>query len=138
MNIIFNNQHPTIQIPNTAKLQEWLIQAIENESYILGKLNYTFLSDGELHQINMEFLNHDTFTDIITFDYNRNQVIIGEIYISLDRVSENADQISGNFDQELYRIIIHGLLHLMGYKDKSPEHKIEMTTKEDYYLSLRP
>jgi rRNA maturation RNase YbeY len=136
--VIFNNQHPTLGIPNSSKLHNWLVQSIKNESYTLGKLNYTFLTDDELHKINMQFLNHDTYTDIITFDYNQGNMIIGEIYISMDRVKENSEKNKSDFNSELYRIIIHGLLHLMGYKDKTPQDKNEMTAKEDYYLSLLP
>ena len=88
--------------------------------------------------MNVQFLNHDTYTDIITFDYNQDNIIIGEIYISLDRVMENAKTSQVPYNQEVKRIIIHGILHLMAYKDKNPEDKKEMTSKEDYYLSLHP
>jgi len=134
----FNNLHKSLKFNNSRKISKWLIETLENESFTLGRLNYTFLTDAELHKINMQFLNHDTFTDIITFDYNQEQIIIGEIYISLDRVLENAQKNDLNFDDELNRILVHGLLHLMAYNDKSPDEKNEMTAKEDYYLSLLP
>jgi len=105
---------------------------------MLGKLSYTFLNDQELHQINVDYLQHDTLTDIITFDYNQESIVFGEIYISLDRVSENAVLNKVSFDAELHRILIHGLLHLLSYKDKDAKDKILMTEKEDYYLSLLP
>jgi len=134
----FNNLHKILKLNNSSKISKWLIETLENESYTLGRLTYTFLTDVELHKINMQFLNHDTFTDIITFDYNQEKIIIGEIYISLDRVLENAQKNDLNFDDELNRILVHGLLHLMAYNDKSPDEKNEMTAKEDYYLSLLP
>ena len=138
LSISFNNSHPTLTIPEKQKLSKWLNMAAQNEEYLIGRLSYTFLTDEELHKINMQFLNHDTYTDIITFDYNRDKLIIGEIYISLDRVEENAKTSQLPYNQEVKRIIIHGILHLMAYKDKNPEDKKEMTTKEDYYLSLQP
>lgn len=138
MNIIFENRHPFINlfIDNTTSL--WLKNTIHEEDFLLGKLQYTFLNDEELHQINMNFLNHDTYTDIITFDYNQGFYIIGEIFISLDRVEENSKTNQVSFQEELHRILVHGLLHLLGYKDKSPNEKSIMTSKEDYYLSLLP
>lgn len=116
----------------------WIQKAIQKEAFILGKLQYTFLNDEDLHKINVQYLNHDTFTDIITFDYGRGKYIFSEIYISLDRVEENAFKNQVDFKLELHRIFIHGLLHLLGYNDKSPNEKTIMTSKEDYYLSLLP
>ena len=138
MAIIFQNKYPSKNIPIHKLTSSWLLQAVEEEDYVLGKLSYAFLTDKELHKINVEFLNHDTFTDIITFDYNRGNIIIGEIYMSLDRIEENAIKNKVTFDLEFNRILIHGLLHLMGYKDKNSNDKILMTQKEDYYLSLQP
>jgi len=138
LSISFKNQHPTLTIPQSQKLSKWLHKAAQNEDYHIGRLSYTFLTDAELHKINVQFLNHDTYTDIITFDYNQDRLIMGEIYISLDRVEENAKISQITYNQEVKRIIIHGILHLMGYKDKNQEDKKEMTAKEDYYLSLHP
>lgn len=138
MAVFFKNQHPSYQIPLSPPLRKWFLRTIEEEDYLLGKLSYTLLNDKELHQINLEFLNHDTLTDIITFDYNQGNIIFGEIYISLDRVAENASLHHVTFHEELHRILIHGLLHLLSYKDKDPEDKKLMTQKEDYYLSLLP
>lgn len=138
MSISFLNNYPNKTIPLQKFIQLWLIQAIEEEQFLLGKLSYTFLSDQDLLNINLEFLDHDTYTDIITFDYNRGNIIIGEIYISLDRIEENAKKNQVDFKNEFYRILIHGLLHLLGYQDKDPVDKILMTQKEDYYLSLLP
>ena len=138
MALFFQNRYPSKNIPIHKLTSSWLLKAIEEENYVLGKLTYTFLNDEELHKINVEFLDHDTFTDIITFDYNRGNMIIGEIYMSLDRIEENSIKNSVLYEQEFDRILIHGLLHLLGYKDKDPNDKILMTQKEDYYLSLQP
>lgn len=138
MIVSFNNQHPSLTIPKSNKLSIWLNIAAQHENFQIGRLSYTFLTDKELHKMNVQFLNHDTYTDIITFDYNQDNIIIGEIYISLDRVMENAKTSQVPYNQEVKRIIIHGILHLMAYKDKNPEDKKEMTSKEDYYLSLHP
>jgi len=138
LSVSFTNQHPSLSIPPKQKLTVWLRNTAKNENFQIGRLSYHFLTDIELHKINMEFLNHDTYTDVITFDYNQENIIIGEIYISLDRVLENSNTSQIAYNQEVKRIIIHGFLHLLGYKDKTPNDKIEMTSKEDYYLSLHP
>ena len=118
-------------------LRAWLRRAFEGEGQNLVSLNYVFCSDAYLLNINQQFLNHDDFTDVITFDYGGEDGIAGEIYISVDRVKENAETFGVPFRDELHRVMIHGALHLCGYKDSKPEGKREMTEKEDYYLSLR-
>ena len=138
MSLSFINKHPTFHISLTRELREWFLKAMEEERYRLGKLNFIFLTDQELLQINQVYLNHDTLTDIITFDYNKENMVFGEIYISLDRIQENARSNRIDFDLELHRILIHGLLHLLAYKDKNYEDKMLMTQKEDYYLSFLP
>lgn len=138
MNISFENKHPFLDVPIDHKTSSWLINTVHKEDFHLGKLHYTFLNDADLHQMNVKFLQHDTYTDIITFDYNQQSFVIGEIYISLDRVKENAQNTNVDFIHELHRVLIHGLLHLMGYQDKSLKEKSIMTSKEDYYLSLLP
>lgn len=138
MALFFQNKYPSKNIPIHKLTSSWLESAIEEENYVLGKLSYTFLTDHDLHKINVEFLDHDTYTDIITFDYNRDNIIMGEIYVSLDRIEENSMKNEVSFEKEFDRILIHGLLHLMGYKDKDPSDKLLMTQKEDYYLSLQP
>jgi rRNA maturation RNase YbeY len=136
--ISYSNKYSFRDINIKKETSSWLEKTIREEGFVLGKLQYVFLSDDDLHQINVDFLNHDTYTDIITFDYNRNEFIFGEIYISIDRVEENAQKNHIDFEMELHRILVHGLLHLLGYKDKSPNEKSIMTSKEDYYLSLLP
>lgn len=132
------NKHPSFHIPLSPRLREWFQKTIEEEQHTLGKINFILLNDKELHQINLQYLAHDTFTDIITFDYNKGTIVFGEIYISLDRVKDNARMNDISFEEEFHRILIHGLLHLLSYKDKNPEDKKVMTQKEDYYLSLLP
>lgn len=138
MAIQFFNQHPVHKLTNLNKLKNWLIKCAQAEDWEISRLSYSFLTDEALHKINLQFLDHDTLTDIITFDYNVERFIVGEIYISLDRVKENADYLQIPLQLELNRILIHGLLHLMGYADKTPDEKELMTSKEDYYLSLQP
>lgn len=102
----------------------------------IGVIAFVFCDDNYLHKINLEFLKHDTFTDIITFDYSAGNEIISEIYISVDRVVDNAKKYSQTFEDEIHRVIIHGVLHLCGYKDKLAEDKQIMRDKENHYLSL--
>lgn len=136
--ILFNDTTQTLDTDELNLLRSWVISTAKNEGFSVGELSFIFCDDKYLHKINLEFLNHDTLTDIITFDYSSEDEIAGEIYISIDRVNENAKSFNQDTAQEIRRIIIHGVLHLLGYKDKSPEEKTQMTSKEDYYLSLLP
>ncbi|WP_423129841.1 rRNA maturation RNase YbeY [Gaoshiqia sp. Z1-71] len=117
------------------KLKGWIRAAISEEEKIPGDLSFVFCSDSYLLEINKQYLQHDYFTDIITFDYVNEGLISGDILISVDRVRENSQQYRVEFGQELNRIMIHGVLHLCGYKDKLTKEKEIMTQKEDYYLS---
>ena len=121
---------------NRTKTKEWINQVIKKEKFKLGELGYNFCSDEYLLQINIEHLNHDFYTDVITFELNEDKTIIGDIYISIDRVKDNAKQNSKTFTNELMRVLIHGVLHLCGYKDKTKKDAATMREKEDYYLSL--
>lgn len=113
--------------------------SIMHEKMYVGSINFIFCSDIYLLQINQQYLNHDNYTDIITFDNSELQLeISGDIFISIERVYENSKKFSGSFLSELYRVMIHGILHLIGYKDKSNKDKDAMRRKEDYYLSLLP
>lgn len=117
----------------------WLTEAASTEEVHIQELNYIACSDEHLLKINVEFLNHDYYTDIITFDYSEvKREIKGDVFISLDRVQENSLRFKTGLDLETYRVIIHGLLHLIGYNDRSEQEKSLMTQKEDYYLSLLP
>jgi len=126
-----------VDISDTDGIGKWITELISNESYRLDTINYIFCSDEDLLKRNIEFLNHDTFTDIISFDYTIGKLIAGDIFISVDRVAENAKEFNVPFLEELHRVMAHGVLHYCGYKDKTTEDKLEMRRKEDYYLSLR-
>ena len=134
--IAFNNEIE-FTLDNQEGLREWIGQTIDKEGFKEGELNYIFCSDEQLLEKNIEFLNHDTFTDIISFDYTMGKLISGDIFISIDRVTENAKSFNTSFQDELNRVMIHGILHYCRYNDKSEEDKSLMRSKEDYYLSLR-
>jgi rRNA maturation RNase YbeY len=127
------------ELQNPESFKVWLKNVIRNEQKYVGDIVYIFSDDEYLHAINLDFLNHDTLTDIITFDTSEDSdVISGEIYISVERVADNAGILNKDFQEELSRVLVHGVLHLIGYGDKTPEEKTEMTAKEDYYLNLQP
>ena len=121
-------------MPQVRDLKRFLEEVIFNEGKALNQLSYIFCSDEYLLKINQDFLKHDTYTDIITFNFGNASGIDGEIYISVDRVRENATQYSSSFKRELFRVIIHGVLHLVGYRDKKKSESRVMRDKEDYYL----
>lgn len=116
----------------------WVIKIVEDHNRSISSVNYIFCTDDQLHKINLEHLGHDTYTDIITFDYSDEETIVeSDIYISLDRVKENAKELKKSFDEELHRVMIHGVLHLLGYNDKTEGEKLAMREKENTCLSLR-
>jgi len=117
------------------KKRDWIISSIIEEGKELGEINIIFCDDKILLEKNNTYLNHDTLTDIITFDYSELNTISGDIFISVERVLDNSNDFNVTFEQELNRVIIHGHLHLMGYKDKAEEDQVTMRNKEDYYLS---
>jgi rRNA maturation RNase YbeY len=134
MQIIFNYQKKAA-FKDKLKLKSFLLKLINKEKHKLDSLNIVFCSDEYLLKINNEFLSHNYFTDVITFDFSVESTISGEIYISVDRIKENAISYKTTFQQELHRVIFHGILHLCGYKDKTTSQKTEIRAKEDYYLS---
>ncbi len=125
------------KVDNESQLTQWVSDTITEEQRKEGEINYIFCSDDYLHQINVEFLNHDTYTDIISFDYTVGKELHGDIYISVERVKENAKEFDTTFNDELARVIIHGILHFCGYKDKSVEDAKEMRGKEDHHMARR-
>jgi probable rRNA maturation factor len=136
--INFFEENISFKLRNKTKVKEWIKSAIEAEGYTLRELNYIFCSDQYLLQINQQYLDHDTYTDIITFDNSdKDKVIAGDIFISIERIRENAKKFNSGEVNELHRVIIHGALHLLGYQDKKAESKKIMTNKEDHYLSIR-
>jgi probable rRNA maturation factor len=120
------------------QVANWIKSVIKREGKHPGEITFVFCSDKYLLDLNRRFLNHDYYTDIITFDSTTEKAIAGEIYISIDRVNENAADLKVSFDQELRRVIIHGVLHLLGYADSSKAQKEAMRLKEDACLSLLP
>jgi probable rRNA maturation factor len=133
--IHFFSESTSFKPQKITNLRNWINQIITAEKYQLLELNFIFCSDNYLLKINKEFLNHDTYTDIITFDNSEEkEEIAGDIFISIDRVRENAKTFQISTQNELNRVIVHGVLHLLGYKDKIKKDKQEMTDKEDYYL----
>lgn len=117
-------------------LPAWISNVISHHQCTLGSLSYIFCSDPYLHRLNVEYLDHDTLTDIITFPYADPPVVSGDLYISLDRVADNAQDHQLSFDQELRRVVIHGVLHLCGYGDKTPEEANKMRALEDEALTM--
>ena len=115
----------------------WLKLVAESEIKKLGNINIIFCSDNYILDVNIRYLHHDYFTDVITFDYCEGDKLSGDLFISIDSVRENAIEFGTEFDEELHRVIVHGLLHLIGYDDHTPEDQKVMREKEDYYLSLR-
>jgi len=116
---------------------DWLAEIAKEEGRSVELINFIFCDDEYLHKINLEFLSHDNYTDIITFDYGLGKTLVSDIFVSVERVQENAKEFMTSFDDELDRVLAHGVLHLCGYKDKSPEDQVLMREKENYYLSLR-
>lgn len=130
------NYKTDFRLTDEQKTETWIQSVIESYGFKLGEISYVFCSDEYLHKLNVEFLQHDTYTDIISFDYTLGKTILGDIYISIDRVKENALEFNVPFNNELHRVIIHGVLHYLGNKDKTEEEKIEMRSKENKCLSL--
>jgi probable rRNA maturation factor len=134
----FFSEDISFKLPNSRKVSTWIQSVIKNEKRHVKELNYIFCSDDHLRQINIQYLNHHSFTDIITFDTSEDpDQLEGDIFISIDRVKENAQKFDVSFLDELNRVIIHGVLHLLGYSDKTLANRREMRKKEDAYLSLR-
>ena len=129
------NYETDFSLENEVRISDWIVKVIEEEKHKLEEVNYVFCDDGYLHKLNVEFLNHDTLTDIISFDYSVGKVIQGDVFISVERVAENAIDYKVSFLEELHRVIVHGILHYCGYKDKTDKDAVLMRSKENYYLS---
>ena len=128
--ITFNSE-TSFTLKNQNKLVKWIGDVVSSEGFQVGEINYIFCDDSYLNKINQEFLNHDTFTDVISFDFTLGKEVGGDIFISIERVIENAEKFNEVFENELHRVMIHGILHFMGYKDKTKKEKTLMRTKED-------
>ena len=135
--VSYYTQDIDFKFKNKAANNQWLKVVAESEIRRLGQISIIFCSDNYILDINMKYLQHDYFTDIITFDYCKGDKLSGDLFISIDSVRENARLYDVDFQEELYRVIVHGVLHLIGYDDHTKAQKAQMKDKEDYYLSLR-
>ena len=130
------NFETEFQLNNKEGLQKWISEIVTSEGFEVGEILYIFCDDDYLHKLNVEFLDHDTLTDILSFDYKMGNQINGEIYISVERVVDNAKDFKTDFFDELHRVMIHGILHFCGYKDETDSEEIEMRNKENEALKL--
>jgi len=131
------NYELDFKLSNEINISEWISSVISSEGLKEGEINYIFCNDEYLHKLNVEFLNHDTLTDIISFDYTVGKELQGDIFVSVVRVKDNAKDLEVSFEDEIERVIVHGVLHFCGYKDKTDEDKKEMRAKESHYLNRR-
>lgn len=135
--IVFFNEDINFKFQDKNKFKSWLKKVADKEGFTIGQLNYIFCSDEYLHKINLEYLDHDTYTDIITFDNSEDESTIeGDIFVSIDRIRENSQTLNTVFEEEIKRVIIHGLLHLCGYDDHTSEDKAEMRKLESEYILI--
>lgn len=133
--ISFNIELGGFKLSDIRKRKSWLKDLVKDQGFKLGELNYIFLDDEGLHKINLEYLNHDTYTDIITFDNSEDENLIeGDIFVSVDRIIENANKFEVSFETELSRVMAHGVLHLCGFLDKKPEDVKLMREMEEKYI----
>jgi probable rRNA maturation factor len=135
--INFFTEKIRFKLKSERKTSNWIKTVVRNEGYSISEINFIFCTDAHLSTINLQYLNHRTLTDIITFDYSVQKNLHADIFISTQRVKENALKFNVDFDSELHRVIIHGVLHIMGFTDKSKTQKAVMREKEDACLSLR-
>ncbi|MFK7748902.1 MAG: rRNA maturation RNase YbeY [Kordia sp.] len=124
------------ELPNEAQIEQWISKVIESEDKREGDISYIFCDDEYLHKLNVEFLNHDTLTDIISFDNSVGSELHGDIFISVERVADNAKDFGVSTEEELRRVMVHGVLHYCGYKDKTDADQAKMTEKENEKLQM--
>lgn len=130
------NYETDFELQNESRYSDWLSQVIASEARREGEVNYIFCDDEYLLQMNVQYLDHDTLTDIISFDYTIGKEISGDIFISVERVKENAADYNVPFEEEMLRVMVHGMLHYCGYKDKTEEEEQVMRLKEDEKITL--
>jgi len=130
------NYETDFELSDETAISDWLSQVILSESKKEGDINYIFCDDEYLHKINVEYLDHDTLTDIISFDYSVGNELHGDIFVSVERVADNAKDFEVTFDEELKRVLVHGILHYSGYKDKSEEDELKMRQKEEEKIAM--
>ncbi|MBR3783523.1 MAG: rRNA maturation RNase YbeY [Bacteroidales bacterium] len=136
MSVRFAAQSGDFEVPEAQKVKKWVAEVVKRRDRQVGNINYLFCDDEYLLQVNRQYLQHDTYTDIITFDYVAGGLISGDIMISTERVGENAAKYGVPFERELHRVVIHGVLHLLGQGDKSDDEAREMRRQEDEALAL--
>ena len=134
--ISFQTQDIKLVLKEKKKLREWIVDAINNEDKKTGDITYIFCSDEYLLSLNKEYLQHDDYTDVLTFDYSEGERVSGDIFISFERILDNSIQLKTLPEDELHRVMIHGVMHLCGYKDKQPKERANMTVKENQYLEV--
>ncbi len=130
------NYETDFELVNEEAFKNWIIDIVDSEASAVGEINYVFCDDDYLHKINVEYLNHDTLTDIISFDYTVGNLIQGDIFISIERVKDNANDFNVSFEEELKRVMAHGVLHYCGYKDKTDADVELMRQKEEEKIKL--
>ncbi|WP_286912172.1 rRNA maturation RNase YbeY [Flavobacterium sp. UBA4197] len=130
------NYETDFELENESQYENWISNVIASEGKHEGEINYIFCDDDYLHKINVEYLDHDTLTDIISFDYSVGNELHGDIFVSIERVKDNALDFNVSFDEEIKRVIIHGILHYCGYKDKSEKDELLMRAKEDEKVAM--
>ncbi len=130
------NYETNFALENESNYEDWITRIIYSEGFEVGEINYIFCDDEYLHKINMEYLNHDTLTDIISFDYSVGNLLQGDIFISVERVADNAKDFNVTFEEELKRVLSHGVLHYCGYKDKAPKDEALMREKEEEKMKM--
>ena len=134
MSVFFHKENVSFSI-NEELVVKWLDESVRPLGFVIGELSFIFCSDEYLKEINVKYLNHDFFTDVITFDYSKEKLLFGDVYVSTDRVKENAKTYNSSFNKELFRVIIHGVLHLCGFNDKTKKEKTLIRSKENEALS---
>ncbi len=136
MAIRFFSDGPSFELEGKRKISQWLKQVVAAEGKQIGNLNYVFVSDERILEINRQFLQHDYYTDIITFDGSNGNIVAGEMYIGIDTVRSNAEDYQSNFREELLRVMVHGVLHLCGHDDQTEEKRQQMRITETKYLKF--
>jgi rRNA maturation RNase YbeY len=134
--ISFQTQDIELIMKEKNKIRQWIVDAIRNEGKKSGDIAYVFCSDEYMLGMNQQYLHHDDYTDVITFDYTEGDRVSGDIFISVERILDNSMQLKTTPEEELHRVMIHGVMHLCGYKDKKPKERANMTVKENQYLEL--
>nr|WP_315179007.1 rRNA maturation RNase YbeY [uncultured Flavobacterium sp.] len=130
------NYETDFNLDNEEAIEAWLGNVITSENKKEGEINYIFCDDEYLHKINVEYLDHDTLTDIISFDYSMGNDLHGDIFVSVERVKDNAADFNVSFEEELKRVLVHGILHYCGYKDKGEAEELLMRSKEDEKIAM--